>query len=218
MSSLLDLVTRSLDRNAMNGLASQIGAPAEQTAGAVQVAVPLLFGALQRNASTPYGAAALAGAIDRNHDGSVLDDLAGFFGKPATGADERSVNHIFGDRRDSVQEALSRASGLGGAQIGQLLAQLAPFVLGALARARQSAPESAGATEPGGELGSLLGNAMGQLHRTNTGLGGLLGGLLDANGDGSVVDDLLGRAMGGSNTAGGGLGGLLGGLLGGRRS
>jgi hypothetical protein len=176
MSQLLELVRRTLDANALTGLASQIGASPEQTGGAVQAALPLLLGALQRNAATPYGAAALAGAIDRDHDGSVLDDVVGFFGKPATQADQRSVHHILGDRREGIEGALARASGLGGPQVAQLLAQLAPFVLGALARARQSSPVSAGTTEPGGDLGALLGGAMAQMHRSNPRLGGLLGG------------------------------------------
>ena len=57
-------------------------------------------------------------------------------------------------------------------------------------------------------------------------LGGLLGGgaqkeqslvtqILDADGDGSVIDDLIGMAAGGSQKKGG-LGGLLGGLFGGK--
>ena len=218
MSSLLDLISGSIDSDALDELGAQIGASPQQTGNAIQAALPVLLGALHKNAASPRGAAALAGAIERDHDGSVLDNVAGFFGQPASDSDQRSVHHILGDRTAPVTNALSRASGLDGAQILQLLAQLAPLVLGALARARQSAPASSGAAASGGGgLGDLLGNARGQLHRSNSGLGGLLGGLLDANGDGSVVDDLLGKAMGGGNGGGGGLGGLLGGLLGGRR-
>jgi predicted ABC-type sugar transport system permease subunit len=58
-------------------------------------------------------------------------------------------------------------------------------------------------------------------------LGGLLGGnspaqeqsflesMLDADGDGSVIDDVAGMVLGGSKKKGG-LGGLLGGLFGGK--
>jgi len=216
MSGLLDLITGSLDSKALGQLGSQIGASPQQTGNAVQAALPLLLGALQRNAASPQGASALAGALDRDHDGSVLDDVAGFFSRTATGSDVRSLDHIFGGKRASVESALSRASGFDGTQISQLLAQLAPLVLGALAKARASnAAPSAGAAAGGG-LGDLLSGAMGQLHSSSSGLGGLLGGLLDADGDGSVADDILGKALGGSGS-GGGLGGLLGGLLGGKR-
>jgi len=213
MSNLLDLLQRSFDPNALTSLSSQIGASKAETGQAVRAALPLLLGALQRNAATPAGAQALAGALDRDHDGSVLDDVVGFFGRQATGSEERSLDHIFGGRRAPVENALAQASGLGGPQVSQLLAQLAPFVLGALARARSSTSRGGAAAGAGG-LGDLLTSAMGQLHGSNSGLGGLLGGLLDANGDGSVVDDLA-KGFGGG---GGGLGGLLGGLLGGKKS
>ncbi|MCB1007328.1 MAG: DUF937 domain-containing protein [Acidobacteria bacterium] len=217
MSSLLDLLGGSLDSRSLGQLGAQIGATPQQTGAAVQAALPVLLGALQRNAASPQGASALAGALDRDHDGSVLDDVAGFFGQAATSSDVRSLGHIFGGRGDAVSGAVSRASGLNGSQVTQLLAQLAPLVLAALSRARGSASAGSRASAPGGGLGDLLGSAMGQLQASNSGLGGLLGGLLDSNGDGSVVDDLLKQGLGGGS-GGSGLGGLLGGLLGGRRS
>lgn len=210
MTDILDLLTEKLDPRTIQTLSRQIGAAPQQTQAAVETALPLLLGALQRNAAAPQGAASLLGALDRDHDGSVLENVAGFFGQAATGADVRSVEHIFGARKGGVESAVARASGLDSGQVLQLLAQLAPLLLGLLGRARKSTGADAGG------LGDLLGGAMGRMQQANPGLGGLLGGLLDADGDGSAVDDLLGKAMGGGGT-GGGLGGLLGGLLGGKR-
>lgn len=228
MNDLLGLLAGGLDQKALGNLGAQIGASPQQTGRAVEAALPLLLGALQRNAASPQGASALLGALSRDHDGSVLDDVAGFFGKQATGSDVRSLDHIFGGKRAPVENAVSRASGLSGAQVMQLLAQLAPLVLGALGKltggGAARAPRGGGLGElvsgaagrGGGGLGDLLGGALGQMQGSNPGLGGLLGGLLDADGDGSVVDDLLEKGLGGGG-AGGGLGGLLGGLLGGKR-
>jgi hypothetical protein len=222
MNPLLDLLGDSLDQRALGNLSAQIGASPQQTGRAVEAALPLLLGALQRNAASPDGAAALGGALRRDHDGSVLDDVAGFFGEPPTGRDVRSLDHIFGGRRAPVENAVSRASGLDGSQVMQLLAQLAPLILGALARARGSSGSNgtrrAGRSSGGLGLEDLLGGAVGQMQGKNPGLGGLLGSLLDSDGDGSIVDDLLEKGLGGGGGAkGGGLGGLLGGLLGGGR-
>ncbi|MBP1642634.1 MAG: hypothetical protein H6Q03_1303 [Acidobacteria bacterium] len=211
MDDILGLLGQKLDARTIQTLAGQIGAAPQQTRAAVETAVPLLLGALQRNAAAPQGAASLLGALDRDHDGSVLDNVAGFFGQAPTGADLRSVEHIFGARRGGVESAVARASGLDSGQVMQLLAQLAPLLLGLLGRARKTTGADAGG------LGDLLGGAMGRMQQSNPGLGGLLGGLLDADGDGSSVDDLLGQALGGGGSAGGSLGGLLGGLLGGKR-
>ncbi|KAB2957806.1 MAG: DUF937 domain-containing protein, partial [Thermoanaerobaculia bacterium] len=126
MTDILDLLTEKLDPRTIQTLSRQIGAAPQQTQAAVETALPLLLGALQRNAAAPQGAAALLGALDRDHDGSVLENVAGFFGQAATGADVRSVEHIFGGRKGGVESAVARASGLDSGQVLQLLAQLAP--------------------------------------------------------------------------------------------
>jgi len=207
MNPLLDLLGGGLDATALRRLGSQIGASPEQAGTAAQTALPLLLGALQRN-TAGGGASSLLAALDRDHDGSVLDDLAGFLGQGPSPAGGRSLDHIFGGRRTAVESAVSRASGLDGGKVAQLLAMLAPMVLGALGKVRRQSGADAGG------LGELLGGAVGSMQQQTPGIGGLLGGLLDADGDGSVVDDLLEKGLGGGK---GGLGGLLGGLLGGRR-
>jgi len=63
---------------ALGQISGQIGADPQSTQTAVSAALPLLLGALARNASQPGGAEALAGALGRDHDGSVLDHVAGF--------------------------------------------------------------------------------------------------------------------------------------------
>ena len=222
MSSILDLIGEQLGPDTIRQMSGAIGAEPRQTAAAVETAVPLLLGALQRNSASEGGASSLLGALDRDHDGSILDDLAGFLGQGPTASQGRSVDHIFGDRRGGVENAVARRSGLGGQQVMQLLMMLAPLVLGALGRARRSPGADSGA----GGLGDLLGGAMGRMQQQSPGLGGMLGGLLDSDGDGSMLDDLLEQGLGsagGARSGGGGgggladLGGLLGGLLGGKR-
>lgn len=212
MNDLLELVTGSLDESTLRQLGAKVGASPAQAGTAVATALPLLLGALQRNAGSSGGAVSLLGALDRDHDGSILDDLAGFLGQGPSGSGLRSLEHIFGGKLAPVESAVARTSGLGTGQVEKLLAMLAPLVLGALGKMRSQDGVDAGG------LGDLLGGAVGRMQQQSPGLGGLLGGLLDADGDGSVVDDLLEKGLGGGQGgAGGGLGGLLGGLLGGKR-
>ena len=199
--SVLDLVTQALGSGGMRQIGNQLGLDEATTAKAVSGALPTLMGALARNSATPEGASALSGALDRDHDGSILDDLGGFLGGAgAVGAGEAILGHVLGGRQRQVQSGLGQATGLDSGQIGQLLAMLAPIVMGALAKAKNRQGVDAGG------LGSMLGREQQRMERRDPGLGGLLGGLLDADGDGSVVDDIT--KIGGS---------LLGGLLGGRR-
>jgi hypothetical protein len=210
MNDLLEMLTGTLDDSAVRRIGSEVGASPAQTATAVQAAVPLLLGALQRNSANPQGAASLLSALDRDHDGSILDDLGGFLGQGPTASGARSLDHIFGGRKEAIEGAVAKSSGLNMSQVGPLLAMLAPLILGMLGRARQR-----GDAATGGGLGDLLGGAVGRMQQQSPGLGGLLGSLLDKDGDGSMVDDLLGQGLG--QGGGGGLGDVLGGLFGPKR-
>jgi len=173
MNVLLDLVAGSLDPSTVRRMGAQVGATPAQATSAVATALPLLLGALQRNAGSAGGARALLGALDRDHDGSILDDLASFLDQGPSASGARSLEHIFGSKLGPVEGAVSRSSGLGAGQVAQLLAMLAPLVLGALGKMR-----SQGDVDSGG-LGDLLGGAVGRMQGQAPGLGGLLGGLLD---------------------------------------
>jgi hypothetical protein len=244
MSSVLDELAAQLSPQTIRAMSAQIGAAPQQTASAIETALPLMLGQLERNASTPQGANALLGALDRDHDGSILDDLAGFLGSGPSASNERSLDHIFGGKKGTVESAVARRSGLDMGQVMKLMAMLAPLLLGILGRQKSSA---GGGMSQGGGLGDLiggmlggggsggggnilsdlLGGATGRMQQQQPGLGGMLGGLLDRDGDGSVMDDLLEQGLGGGGAQrqapqqqGGGddlLGGLLGSLLGGRR-
>lgn len=80
MSSLFDQISQHLDANTIGQIAQQIGATPSQTKAAVSAAVPALLGGLARNSATPQGAAGILGALERDHDGSLLDNLGGLLG------------------------------------------------------------------------------------------------------------------------------------------
>jgi hypothetical protein len=191
-----DLLNGQLNSGAISQMSQAIGANQQSTATAVEAALPMIIGAMARNASTPEGASSLSGALDRDHDGSVLDDVIGFLGGAAQGAGNGNgiLGHVFGDRRPAVESGVSQASGLDMAQVSQLLMMLAPLVLGALGRTqRQEGLDSDG-------LAGLLGQQSQSM--SNSPMMGVLSQILDRNNDGSMMDDVAG---------------MLGGFLGGRR-
>ena len=194
--NIQELLNGQLNSGAISQMSQAIGADQQSTANAVEAALPMIFGAMARNASTPEGASSLSGALDRDHDGSVLDDVIGFLGGASQGAGNGSgiLGHIFGDRRPAVETGVSRASGLDMSQVSQLLMMLAPLVMGALGRTQRQA-----GLDPNG-LAGLLGQQSQSM--SNSPMMGVLSQILDRNNDGSMMDDV---------------GGLLGGILGGRR-
>ncbi|MEM6725269.1 MAG: DUF937 domain-containing protein, partial [Bacteroidota bacterium] len=66
MDNLMDLLTSQLTGNQMDEISKHLGAEKDQVESAVGTALPLLFSALAKNASTEEGANALAGALDRD--------------------------------------------------------------------------------------------------------------------------------------------------------
>jgi hypothetical protein len=192
---LIDLVQEQLDDNAVSQLSQQLGVDPNTTRQAVPAALTALLGGLSHNAAQPTGAEQLLGALTKDHDGSVLDNLGGLLGGGGGGAvlgqqGAGILGHIFGSRQPQVANQVGRASGLNASTASQLLMMLAPLVLGALGRAqRQRGLDSGG-------LSDILTGERQRVEQTNSQHGGLLNVLLDRDGDGNIMDDLAGMAGG----------------------
>ncbi len=209
MSGLLDLLNSPMGKQLISGVAGQTGQPENKTADVLSMAMPLLMGAMKKNASTPQGASGLMNALSSKHDGSILDDLGGLFG----GGVDQSVmddgagilGHVFGTKQPQVENTLSQKSGIDAGSIAQILKIAAPILMGFLGkqRAQNNVSDANG-------MNALLGGLLGGQPKQNQ---SLIESLIDADGDGSVLDDVAGMVLGG-NKKKGGLGGLLGGLFG----
>lgn len=191
--ALIDQVHQQLDDNAISQLSRQLGVDPNTTRQAVPAALTALLGGLSQNAANPMGAQQLAGALSKDHDGGILDDLAGFFGNsqsPQQMQGASILGHIFGNRQPNVATRVGQASGLDSAKAMKLLMLLAPLVLGALGRAQRQKK-----LDPGG-ISDVLGNERRRVEQAQPGNRGLLDVLLDRDGDGSIMDDLAGMAGG----------------------
>jgi len=189
MSFLTEMLTRQLAGGAISQISSKIGADEGTTGKAIAIAVPLLVSALARNSSTPAGAEALNQAIARDHDGSILDNLGGFFSNSESANGAGILGHVLGGQRSDVENGLAQSTGLDPGAAGQLLETVAPLVMGALGKTQQQ--QGLDATS----LSALLDNEHQAAQASAPDVMGMLGNLLDSNKDGSVVDD-VGRLAG----------------------
>src|SRR5690606_30062887 len=124
MNGILDLLADRIGGDQMGQLAQTIGADPRKTQTAVAAALPAILTALNRNTNSAGGAQALAGALERDHDGSLLDHLGGFLGGQVTGkqADGTGIlGHILGGQRQQVEQGVAQASGLDMNQVARLL-------------------------------------------------------------------------------------------------
>ena len=190
-----DILEGRLDENLINDLRTYIGADSnEQTQAAANASIATLTTALARNAESQNGSNSLLSALDRDHDGSILDDAVNLlFGRkqprnPKTVNGPGILEHIFGSKQERVAEGIGRSTGLDKGKALKLLMTLAPLILGALGRAKRQ--QSSG----GNGILDLLRKTV--LSRNSQyGDQGLLNRLVDSDDDDGVLDDLanLGR-------------------------
>ncbi|HAJ13088.1 MAG: DUF937 domain-containing protein [Hydrogenophaga sp.] len=196
-AGLTDELFAQLQGAPLQQIARQLGTSTDQTRDAVGAALPLLLGALGRNAAQPQGAQALFGALQRDHAGGAGVDLGGLLGallgggaapaQPARASDGAAIlGHIFGGALGQAESGLGRATGLDSNKVGSLLQMLAPIVMSFLAQRA-----SGGGLDASG-LGSALGQERQRVQQRGGAAGDLLGSLLDQDGDGQVgLSDLL---------------------------
>lgn len=198
-SSLVSQLLTQLQGAPISQIASQLGVNPEQAQSAVNSAVPMLLGMLGNNATQGSGASDLLGALMRDHaqpaaqaqsfgGGDLLSNVLGSVLGGGAGASNGAsiLGHIFGGQQAQAQSSLGQASGLGGANAGQLLQILAPIVMSFLANKVQASNLDAGG------LGQVLGQERAQVQQQGGLAGSLLTNMLDQNGDGRLdLGDVL---------------------------
>lgn len=116
--------------------------------------------------------------------GSVLGSVLGGGGQAGGGFNSgiggAILGHVFGNNANAANQGLGQTSGLGAQGAGQLLSILAPIVMSALANQTHSQGLS-----PGG-LGGMLAQQAQATQQQGGLTGGLLGAVLDHNGDGHI--------------------------------
>ena len=210
MSGILDLLNSDLGKTIINGVSGSTGTNENKTSSVLTMALTVLMKAMERNAATPEGADGLMGALSGKHDGSILDNLGDLFGG---GVNEnvkvdgsKILGHILGGKQQGVQQVIGQKAGIDSNSVGEILKVAAPILMGILGKqSRQNNVSSQG--DLTGLLGGLLGGNQARNEQS------FFEKILDADGDGSVIDDVAGMVLGGDKKKGG-LGGLLGGLFG----
>ncbi|SMC41382.1 DUF937 domain-containing protein [Moheibacter sediminis] len=168
----------------VSGVVSQLGIKNEQAQMAISAAIPFLLTALNKNAANG-DAQNINKALETKHDGSILDNLGGFLSSGNFSDGAGILGHVLGGKQSQVENAIGQSSGLNGGQVAQLLAMLAPIVMGYLGKEKNSQGLDAGG------LTGLLGGLVGGAAQTNQREMSTIEKLLDQDGDGSAMDDVM---------------------------
>lgn len=202
MANLMDMLQSQLTDSMIDQLSKNIGgADRNATKTAASGILSTIISGLAKNAAKPGGAESLAGALDRDHDGSLLDKMSDLLGaanssSPATAPSglESALNgagilkHILGGKQSGAVDIISKMSGLQSGQAGNLMEMLAPMVMGTLGR--QKKQNNLNPTDLTDLLSGTVKSASNQRQEM-----GLIGKFLDQDGDGSIMDDLAGMGL-----------------------
>lgn len=216
--NLIDLITGNTGNQVAERAENQFGVSKNQIIALLAVAAPLVISYLRKKSQDSNEAEALNNALDKDHDGSILDDVSQVDARQAEGGS--ILDHIFGGQKGQVENSLSEQTGISMSKIGPILGMLAPLIMGYIGREKQANGVNSGGL--GDLLGGILGGAQNQVQNEpanplNDILGQVLGGG-QQQGSGNPLNDILGQVLGGGQQQQqqGGLGGLLGSILGGR--
>lgn len=167
------------DPKLLQSVAASLGVGLPEAQSGIESLAPALARGVERNMRQPDGLAALRGAIATGNHQQYLEHPEILDTAVASQDGNAILGHIFGSKEVSrnVARSASRTSALDSGQLEKLLPIVAAAVMGALGK------RSAG--------GSMLGEGGGG--GASSGMD-LLASFLDADRDGSVLDDVLGLA------------------------
>lgn len=212
--SLLDLITGNTGTQVASDAENKFGISKNQVIALLAVAAPLVISHLRKKSKENASEAeALNNALDKDHDGSILDDPSQVSARQQEGGS--ILDHIFGGEKTSVENKLSQNTGISMEKIGPILAMLAPVIMGYIGKQKRSNNVTSG-----GGLGDLLGGILGgaqteaQSQNSNP-LNNILSSVLGGGGNNSSnpLNDILSGVLGGNNKENES-GGILGGLFG----
>lgn len=178
------LLQGPMGQQIVNGVVEKLGINNDQAKVAISTAVPLLLTALNKNANSG-DAQNIARALERDHDGSILDNLGAFFQGGNFSDGLGILSHVLGGKQPQVENAIGKSTGLSSSQISQILAMVAPIVMGYLGKQKQQNGLDANG------LSTLLGGLVGNVTQNNQREMSTIEKLLDRDGDGSVIDDAM---------------------------
>jgi len=210
-TNLFDMIQGAAGGAVLNQLAGQFGLNQSQAQGAVKALLPAISGGLKRNTAQPGGLEALMGALQGGSHDRYLDNPAELAQPQALQDGNGILGHLLGSKDMSRQVATQAAqrTGLDGGLMKQMLPMVAAMAMGSLSK-QSKQPDvasllmgalSGGSAQPSGggglmgAVGSLLGGGQEQAPAQQSGALGMLGGLLDADGDGNAMDDILNMVL-----------------------
>lgn len=177
-----------LENQNLGSLVSGLGENEKTVRNGLEIALPAMLAALNKNTQSKEGAESLLGALNKKHDGSILDDIDGYLRNPDLEDGSGILNHLFGKQTAKVADTVSNSSGLKSDSTIKMLQMIAPILMGALGKENRDNNLDATGLD---SLTSTLASTFANSNSNTSDIMNLVTNVLDSDKDGSVVDELL---------------------------
>ena len=176
--SVIDTLLDAIGDKEIDRMSENLGADRKKVDSAFSAALPVLMGAVSRQAQRDEGR-----SIDEwaeRHDDRVIGDIDGFLSRRdyenhVDGDD--FINGVLGRKRPSMERGIGSASGLDTSQVSGLLKMVGPLLMGAISKQRNADGLDRAS------LVNLLRNDSEKIEKSHS-KPGLIARFLDQDGDG----------------------------------
>lgn len=158
--AILDMLSKQLSPDVVQTIGQQVGLSQDETGQALSALLPMMVGGLAKNAQTsPQNAMALSTALERDHDGGVLDHVSNLLGSGSSGGALGNLMKAGGSAAamNMVSGLLGNRAGNAGSMLGGLLGGNSDGAGSLLGAVLGSAPTSQRGINAAGILGHVLG-------------------------------------------------------------
>ncbi|MBQ8314203.1 MAG: DUF937 domain-containing protein [Lachnospiraceae bacterium] len=162
---LKKLTSTLLSSDSIKGLSGLTGASKGEVSSVLTEALPALLSGANGQAKDSGTAKGFAEALAQ-HAKDDTGNLAGFLGKVDLGDGAKIIGHLLGSDKDSLTKTVAKKTGVSSSKIGNILSAVAPLLMSLLGQQADADEEK----ESG--VGALLGNLL-----DNVDVGSLLAGL-----------------------------------------
>jgi hypothetical protein len=215
--NMMDMIMQAAGGNTAQQAGSQFGLSPEMSQKAIGALLPAISSAMKQNTASPQGLAGLLGALQNGGHEQYLENPQALSQNAQTEGNA-ILGHLFGTKEVSraVAGRAAEQTGIDTGILKKMLPMVAMMAMGGMSKqtnnnqgiqgmlaqaAMQQLMGGGGAAKSGlgGMLGGLLGGGARKQQRQQQqthqqGLG-MLGKMLDADGDGNTMDDILGMVL-----------------------
>lgn len=216
--NMMDMIMQAAGGDTAQQAGNQLGLSPQQSQQAIGALLPAISSAMKRNTASPQGLAGLLGALQNGGHEQYLENPQTLSQNAQTDGNA-ILDHLFGSKDVSraVAGRASEQTGISSDILKKMLPMVAMMAMGGLSKQTNNnqgiqgmlaqaamqqlmggGQQGAPAKGIGGILGGLLGGGgrqqrqQRQAHQQGM---GMLGRMLDADGDGNTMDDILGMVM-----------------------